>query len=174
MVFTILWGKGWNDVINKKKIYCETLQEGDVHLRSVHTPRYLPCDAVRYHIQVQMLTGHVLTYRIARQITRSMNWPLERFGFSTLWIVGLHTFPWTYKDPFHPIILSVFMTFSREFLHQKVFYPHCLSVQDSFWLNKLLNFPLRGFERSCGAAWKKKKLEVKVYTFMLFLSSYYN
>ena len=25
-------------------------------LRSVHTPRYLLCDAVRYHIQVQILT----------------------------------------------------------------------------------------------------------------------
>ena len=27
-----------------------------LYLRSVHTPRYLPCDAVRYHIQVKMLT----------------------------------------------------------------------------------------------------------------------
>ena len=28
----------------------------DQLLRSVHTPRYLPCDVVRYHIQVQILT----------------------------------------------------------------------------------------------------------------------
>ena len=30
-------------------------------LRSVHTPRYLPVDAVRYHIQDKLLTGDVLT-----------------------------------------------------------------------------------------------------------------
>ena len=38
---------------------------------------------MRYHIQVQLLTGHVLTHRIARQTTRSMNWPLVIFwGYS--------------------------------------------------------------------------------------------
>ena len=49
--------------------YCYTLY----NLRSVYTSRYLPCVPVFYQIQVQILTGHVVTRHNARGITCRIN-----------------------------------------------------------------------------------------------------
>ena len=44
---------------------------------SVHTPRYLPCVAVRLtHVTLKFELEYDNAPLIARQITRSMNWPL--------------------------------------------------------------------------------------------------